>query len=128
MAAGEFTVETLVRANQSLKDSLSPAPANDRERDGSIQRFEYTVELSWRMIRKQLLALGRSDVSASPKPLIRAAASEGWIQDVDAWMAFIEARNLTSHSYKNDIAETVFKSAKNFPPFVDRLIAALSKK
>jgi hypothetical protein len=57
--------------------------------------------------------------------LIRAAASEGWIQDVDAWMAFIEARNLTSHSYKHAIAEEVFKSAKGFPPFVDRLIAAL---
>jgi hypothetical protein len=57
MAADEFTLETLVRANQSLKDSLTPPPANDRERDGSIHRFEYTVELSWRLIRKQLLFL-----------------------------------------------------------------------
>jgi len=128
MAADDFTLETLVRANLSLKASLDPPPANDRERDGTLQRFEYTVELSWRLIRKQLLLLGRAEVSASPKPLIRAAATEGWIQDVEAWMAFIEARNLTSHSYKNDVAEAVFKVAKTFPPFVDRLMESIRAK
>lgn len=124
-AKNELTLDTLIQVNQSLKDSLTPAPANDRERDGSIQRFEYTVELSWRLIRKCLLLLGRSDVSASPKPLLRSAFTEGWIQDLEEWLAFIEARNLTSHSYKNVIANQVFESAVRFPPFVDRLIQSL---
>lgn len=125
MPSEEFTLQTLIRANQSLKDSLTPPPANDRERDGCIQRFEYTVELSWRLIRKLLLELGRSDVSASPKPLVRAAATEGWIEDVEDWLDFIEARNLTSHSYKEAIANKVYQSARVFPPYVDKLIEKL---
>ena len=125
MLHDQFSLETLISANQSLKDALTPPPANDRERDGALQRFEYTVELSWRLIRKHLLALGRSDVGASPKPMIRAAASEGWIENVDAWLAFIEARNLTSHSYKQNIANQVFEAAKDFPVHVDKLIQHL---
>jgi len=120
-----LSLKVLEAANESLKQSLTPPPANDRERDGTIQRFEYTVELSWRLLRKYLLSLGRADVSASPKPLIRMAAQEGWILDVESWLKFIEARNLTSHSYKKEIAEQVFASAKDFPPCVDELIARL---
>ena len=125
MSSDEFSLQTLIDANHSFKNALIPPPANDRERDGAIQRFEYTVELSWRLIRKILLAQGRADVSASPKPLVRAAASEGWIEDASAWLQFIEARNLTSHSYKNAIANQVFESAKQFPPYVDALISKL---
>jgi hypothetical protein len=45
--------------------------------------------------------------------------------DVDAWLAFIEARNLISHVYKEAVATRVFQSAQAFPPFVDQLIARL---
>ncbi len=120
-----ISLQTLIDANQSLKNAISPLPANDRERDGAIQRFEYTVELAWRLIRKKLLELGRADISASPKPIIRQAAAEGWITEVDSWLAFIEARNLSSHSYKNAIADQVFAAAQKFPSLVDALIARL---
>ena len=54
----KFSVEALKRAVLSLGDALLPPPANKRERDGAIQRFEYTFELAWKIGGKALEILG----------------------------------------------------------------------
>jgi len=63
----------LARALQTLQEAQARPPQNDLERDGVIQRFEYTFELCWKSIRKALLFFGRSEVSGSPRPLFRDA-------------------------------------------------------
>jgi hypothetical protein len=69
------------RALRSLQAAQSQPPRNDLERDGVIQRFEYTFELCWKSIRRVLLYMGRTDVSGSPRPLFRDALEEHFIQD-----------------------------------------------
>ena len=102
-------------ALKSLEEGLNKPPQNDLERDGVIQRFEYCFELAWKMIRKSLLALGRNEVSASPKPLFREALNEGWIENSKDWLAFTEARNSTSHLYNKKEAEKIYQVIKTFP-------------
>jgi nucleotidyltransferase substrate binding protein (TIGR01987 family) len=121
--APQISFDHLEKANQTLKDAL--VPKNTLERDGCNQRFEYTFELSWKLLRKALLSLGRTEVSASPKPILRDAAQEGWIDDLAQWLEFSEVRNLTSHVYKEDIADKVFEVAKKFPTAVDALLSKL---
>lgn len=104
------------RAVQTLADALARDSLNDLERDGVIQRFEYSFELSWKMMRKILLALGRTDVSASPKPVLRDAAEEGFIDDVGRWFGFLEARNLSTHIYSREEADRVLEAARAFLP------------
>ncbi|MBI2092107.1 MAG: nucleotidyltransferase substrate binding protein [Deltaproteobacteria bacterium] len=80
-------------ALKTLKTAIKKSRLNELERDGAIQRFEYTFELAWKMIRKALLAMGRAEVSSSPRPIFRDALEEGLIEDIKNWFAFLEARN-----------------------------------
>lgn len=122
----ELDTSSYEHALETLKTALSKGSLSDLERDGTIQRFEYTFELAWKMMRKTLLALGRSEVSASPKPIIRSAAEEGLIDDVESWFGFLEARNLSTHLYSEAEAEAVFKAAKAFLPHAERLLTKLT--
>lgn len=119
---------SLEQALASLKQALGKAPDDDLERDGVIQRFEYTFELCWKMIRRVLIALGRAEVSASPRPLLRDAAEEHLIDDIEVWFEFLEARNLTTHTYDQSQAERVFEVAQKFPTHVESLLQQLKEK
>ena len=125
-AAIDFSA--LEKALASLEDAVMHDPANDLERDGVIQRFEYTFEICWKMIRRVLLSLGRAQVSASPKPLLRDALEEGFIEKIEPWFAFLEARNLTTHTYNAKQAREVFEVARTFPAAARQLLEQLATK
>ena len=56
------------------------------------------------------------------KTVIREAAKLDLIDDPTKWFEFLENRNLSVHTYKEEIAQKVYKSAKEFIPFVEKLI------
>ena len=95
--------------------------AQDEElRDACIQRFEYTFELSWKMLRRRLeldLADAHSVDAMSYRELIRSGAERGLIADVDAWMVFRDKRSITSHTYNAAKAADV---AAAVPAFAER--------
>lgn len=119
---------SLERALRTLQEAQVRPPRNDLERDGVIQRFEYTFELCWKSIRRCLLFLGRAEVSASPRPLLRDALTEHLIDDIEAWFAYLEARNLTSHIYHREQAEKVFVVIRGFTNHALALLRALQQK
>ncbi len=82
----------------SLEDILKQ-PLNEYIRDGVIQRFEYTFELSWKIIARYFKEIGREDLPHGPRPLIKEAGKEGLINDVEAWLRFLESRNKSTHIY-----------------------------
>lgn len=114
-------------ALKTLEEALSRNNLNELERDGVIQRFEYTFELAWKMMRKTLIALGRGNVSSSPKPIFRDAMEEGLIGDVKKWFTFLEARNLSTHIYNQDESDKVFNVAKEFLPVAIKVLNKLKK-
>ncbi len=101
-------------ALKTFEEAIASNPTSQLEKDGTIQRFEYTFELCWKSIRKLLLELGRQDVSSSPKPLFRDAHSEGLIKNIDIWFKYIDARNRTSHTYNKKTADEVFNDIQDF--------------
>lgn len=109
-------------ALSSLQDILRQ-PMDEYRRDGAIQRFEYTFELSWKSMQRILKEQGA--VTGSPQQTLRAAFRAGFIEDIDSWMAFLKSRNLTVHTYNRRLADSVFESAKQFPPFVEKLLTKL---
>lgn len=76
-------------------------------RDGVIQRFEFTCELAWKTTREFLLDQGFTDLN-SPKATMRKAFSYGLIDDEDAWIALLNARNQTSHIYEDATAQEIY--------------------
>jgi nucleotidyltransferase substrate binding protein (TIGR01987 family) len=79
------------------------------EQQGLIQAFEFTHELAWKTIKDFLESTGVSNIYGS-KVATRQAFSTGLIEDGDAWMAMIESRNQTSHTYNEDVADEIATS------------------
>lgn len=91
-------------------------------RDSCIQRFEFCVELSWKVSIK-LLGLQ----TKAPNPAIRDMAQNGLIDDPQIWFEFLLARNKTSHTYDENIAEEVYKEVIRLIPELDSLLTRLAK-
>lgn len=108
-----------------LEESL--APKNLLERDGSIQRFEFTFELSWKTLAR-VLQSDKPLEDNSVKGVLREAAKQGLIDDIEEWFVFQYARNQTSHTYDQAIADEVFEKAKKFPPYVEYLLKSLKAR
>ena len=108
----------------------SPLPDDHAEkvvlRDGVIQRFEFTYELSWKMLKCFLEEYGleRPD-RLSNRDLFRVGHEQEIIDDPEKWFLYLRMRNLTSHVYDEAKATEVFRAARQFLPdvqsFLDRL-------
>ncbi len=101
-------------------------------RAGAIQAFEFTYELSVRMIQRYL-----EQVSANPaevdrlefRSLIRRASEQGLLRsDLTAWMEHRRNRGLTSHVYNEAMAERVFQAAQDFLGDVRHLLRELQER
>lgn len=73
--------------------------------EGLIQRFEYTHELAWNVMKDYAEYQGNSDIRGS-RDAIRYALQNGLVDD-RAWMKSIEDRNLSSHHYDSSTAESI---------------------
>ncbi len=86
----------LERANQRLKDSLlRNAEKDDLIVDATIKRFEFTYELSWKLMKAYLEYNGNLD-GTSPRRAIQESFKIKVIKDGDGWLAMLEDRNRTS--------------------------------
>lgn len=97
---------------------------------GVIQHFEFTYELCWKFTKRWLetnISPGAAD-GVTRRELFRLAAENRLIDDVEQWMRYHEARNLTSHIYQPEIAERVYIAAHDFARDAARLLRALEAR
>ena len=97
---------------------------------GVVLHFEFTYELCWKFIKRWLetnISAGVAD-GVTRRELFRLAAENRLLDDVDQWMRYHEARNLTSHIYQPAIAERVYNTAHEFARDAERLLAALEAR
>jgi nucleotidyltransferase substrate binding protein (TIGR01987 family) len=124
----------LVRAMALLQRGLTrwqATPDDEELRDACIQRFEFTFELSWKMLKRRLeLDLPNAvEVDAmSFRALIRAGAEQGLIGEVAPWWVYRDKRNITSHTYDARKAAEVAAVLPAFARDVQALLAALQQR
>ena len=115
------------KALESLEEVIAQ-PKNDFIRDATIQRFEYTYELAWKMLKRHLDWMGASDTETlSKRDLLREGAKSGLIGDAEKWFEYHQARNETSHTYDATTAEEVYETALKFAPDARKLLEVLAK-
>lgn len=112
----------LAKAVIKLQEALAQ-PKNEFLRDSTIQRFEFCVELAWKTSKK---VMGTS--TSAPKDVIREMAQSSYITNLDIWLTAIDMRNLSSHTYKEDLAERVYNFASVFLSELILLVKTLEKK
>ena len=74
------------------------------EKQGVIQAFEFTHELAWNVLKDYLQDQGNQNIKGS-KDATREAFRVGLIADGEQWMAMIQSRNISSHTYDERTAE-----------------------
>ena len=79
------------------------------ERDSLIKRFEFTYEMGWKLMMSFEKENGVTGMLGS-KDVVRHAVALGLIENGEAWMDMIDARNQTSHVYDEDTAADVADS------------------
>jgi nucleotidyltransferase substrate binding protein (TIGR01987 family) len=127
MSNDKLVLTPFEKALESLENVLE-VPKNDIVRDATIQRFEYTCELAWKMIKRHLDWAGHPNTAALTKrELFREAATAGLISDAEAWFDYYAARNETSHTYELKTAEEVYAAAVKFAPDARALLNELMR-
>ena len=89
------------RAYTLLRGALEQGvePLNALEREGVIQRFEYTFELAWNTLKDRLEHDGVVLDTVTPRNVIRQSFQTGFVENGDAWLDMLTDRNLMSHTY-----------------------------
>ena len=97
------------RALRRLSDAAALAgerPLSKLEQQGLIQAFEFTHELAWNVLKDYLEQQGIFGLIGS-RDASRSGFQNGLVTDGEAWMDMIKARNLTSHTYNPEVADSV---------------------
>ena len=94
-------------------------PLSPLEKQGVIQAFEFTHELAWNLLKDFLQDQGNPNVKGS-KDATREAFKVELIQDGEQWMAMIQSRNISSHTYDERTAEQLVNAIIHdyYPLFV----------
>ena len=121
-----LNLDSLIKSVGALRRSIETCEKNwnsisedmqDILRAGVIQNFEVAYEQSWKMLQRWIknnLSPEEAEHPRTRKELFRIAARKGLIQDPTAWFEYAEARNMTSHTYDENNALSVFETAKKF--------------
>ncbi|MEI6422500.1 MAG: nucleotidyltransferase substrate binding protein [Lentisphaerota bacterium] len=81
-------------------------PLNELEEQGLIQRFEFTHELAWNVIKDYFEYQGNTAITGS-RDASREAFSKGLITDGEGWLDMIKSRNQSSHTYNEAVADEI---------------------
>lgn len=125
---------SLKKAIKSLGRAIArtqKAPADEELRDAVILRFEYTYELAWKMMKRQIEQESPNPAGIdqlSFKDLLRTAAEKGIISDVEAWLVYRDQRKITSHTYDEAEAKSVYETALGFFKDAEDLLSKLEKR
>jgi len=131
-----FDMEGFERKREALKKDMGTAEreraalqleALELEREGVIQRFEYTYELFIRTLEDLIKYQdGAQDSLRGSRDILAAALQRGLISDHDGWRAMVNSRNETTHIYDEaKVSEIVHLIIERYHPLMEQLYAIL---
>lgn len=97
-----YRLDNFIRAFALLREAVETMERRELtqlEKEGVVQRFEYTWELAWKLLKDYLEAEGVALDRITPSFVIKAAFEAKIIVDGEGWMRALDARNRMSHTY-----------------------------
>ena len=83
------------------------AELNALEQEGTIQRFEFALELAWKTLKDYLEASGVVISPVTPRAVVKAAFAARILDDGQVWIDMLNDRNLLSHTFDDSVFSTV---------------------
>ena len=109
--------DKLTQFQQALStlEELVDEPKTNVTRDAGIQRFEYTVEVFWKLLKTYLYEKEGIDVY-TPKSVFREAGNAGILteSEIGTCISMIDDRNETVHMYNESLADEVHGKIENY--------------
>jgi nucleotidyltransferase substrate binding protein (TIGR01987 family) len=115
--------ENYEKALLLLREALADVESLSKlEKEGAVQRFEFTVELAWKTLKDYLEYSGVVLEQSTPKNVIKQAFVAKIIPDGQLWIDILDCRNQMSHTY-DEVAfdRAVHEMAKRFLIGFDQL-------
>jgi nucleotidyltransferase substrate binding protein (TIGR01987 family) len=107
-------------------ETLETRELNALEKEGIIQRFEYTWELAWKVLKDYLEHEGVVLSKITPASVIRAAFDAKIISHGDNWMQALDARNKMAHVYNMvEFEETIAALRETYFALFDALYMSM---
>lgn len=98
-------------------------------RESVIQRFEYCIDLLWKYMRLFLEKEGLElDELKSPKNIFRKAVNISGITEAESkiFIKMLDARNLSSHIYREEIAEQLIAAIPEYYQLMQSLVSRIT--
>lgn len=120
MAALNKRLAAAGRALARLQEITQKDELSEIERDGFIQRFEFSFEILWKCGREYLLSVHGLE-AASPKKVIRLLRETGLFNDQEAQAALemVDDRNMTVHTYDEVFAREMIQRIYRYAPLLE---------
>ena len=100
--------ENFAKALRLLREALADVESlSALEKEGAVQRFEFTFELAWKSLNDYLAYSGVVVAPVTPRSVIKQAFAAKIISDGQLWIDMLDCRNLMAHTYD----EAVFDQA-----------------
>lgn len=99
---------------------------DELDKDGVIQRFEFTFEQMWKCLKIFLQDNGIE--CKSPKECLKSAFRIGLLVNEEGFLDMLEDRNLTTHLYNKEKSEKIFQKIKDsYLPHMEELLKKLKE-
>jgi nucleotidyltransferase substrate binding protein (TIGR01987 family) len=120
--ANDPRLKSFWAAVERLEEALS-LPKGAVVRDSAIKRFELCFELSWKVIQSFLRDRGLT--CRSPRDCLREAFSYGLLAEEEVWVRMIQDRNLSVHTYNEELANQLYSRLPRYLPAFRQLLGEL---
>ena len=119
--------ENFDKSYKLLKKYSNQEITTELERAGIIQFFEMTFELAWNVLKDYLESEGY--MVKSPRETVKQAFQIGLIDNGHIWIDALSNRNLTTHTYDEELATKMTSEILNaYLPELDKLYNKLSEE
>src|SRR5690625_153204 len=119
-------LSNLEKALGRLEEALEEDELNSLYIDGTIQRFEFSIELYWKTLKRLLEVEGIE--TKTPRDTLKHAYAVGWLKDEQSWLQMLRDRNETSHVYNEEKAKQIYENIVGYFPTMKNTFTILKEK
>ncbi len=121
-----YVFQELEKAFSKLKEGAASAQ-DELEKDGVIQRFEFTFEQLWKTLKIFLEHQGI--IVKTPRDSLKEAFRINLIEDEETFFDMMEDRNRTSNIYDKEVSEEIFKKIKSsYVQAIEKVLEKMKEK
>ena len=105
-------LEKYKQALARLEEALAEQEPDQFIYDATIKRFEFTYELAWKLLKAVIEYKGGKDV-LFPRDIFKESFANGILKNGEVWLEMLKDRNLSSHTYNQEMARDVYHRIRN---------------